>query len=51
MAFYSDIEEPAYWRTNEEAEFIPMSTAIVRIYTSQCFVVAADGRNRKTKGN
>jgi hypothetical protein len=45
VAFYGDVVMPAFWTSeNGYTDFIAMPTAIVRVYTSEGFVIGADGR-------
>ena len=46
MSFYGDAVMPEYWSLDSGLEFTEMSTAIVRVFTSEGFVIAADGRAR-----
>ena len=48
MAFYGDVAMPEYWSAqNNQGEFVDMPTAIVKAYTSEGFVIGADGRVRQ----
>ena len=50
MIFYGDAVLPDAWPVKAKLKFIPMSTAIFILYTSQGFVIAADGRQMKDEG-
>jgi hypothetical protein len=45
VALYGDVVMPEFWPPeNEQTEIIDMPTAIVKAYTSEGFVIGADGR-------